>query len=719
MDWNEGLKKAKEKIKSSGNPSGNTASAVPVSGVYEHITNIANRAKAPYNFVPLNDVTVPSECIPGKDFSFNKYYEGRFTGYIELNIKTETPLYIRDTLTIDEMKEKDKIEKADKNKKYINPNFFSPANRNRIPGSSFRGLIRMMVEIMSYSKMQFIDHKKKYHFRSFADKSLDLRHDYSDCMMAGNDTNGYYQQVKAGYLTKIGMTYKIKPAKEVTVGGKLQYARVEESLVLSNRVLTNGMSANNYKMGFKAVDFLSDPTNTHRHSKKLYYAKVTGISDKDAGTLTNPLKGALVFSGKMPGRPRGKHMHWVIAEADSSAEPLKFADAVIENYRNDASRNVHEGAELLKQCKPGSDVPCFYIEENNKVISFGHTGLFRLAYKKSIEEFLPQSHCNPDSLDIVEAIFGNEKNFAGRVFFEDAFLDENQKQFLLDESVPKILSTPKPTTFQHYLVQHQTVTHQNNPEEGYLGLQNYDDDTWLRGNKLYWHKTGNKWEEEKLTFKQNAFNLILKDNNLNINQFNGGITQGNNKITVSLVGLPANLRQAIVRSVGKYEKTQHTRITPIDKNKTFTGRIRFENLSDVELGALLFALALPNGCCHKLGMGKPLGLGSVKITPKLFLSDRKARYESLFSEWETPIQESTSTGKDISHFKTKFEEYIVKGIDKTGTKLWDVDRMKELKRMLDFNNKPADDKTRYMEIKNVRNENEFKHRKVLPKSTEV
>ena len=69
----------------------------------------------------------------------------------------------------------------------------------------------------------------------------------------------------------------------------------------------------------------------------------------------------------------------------------------------------------------------------------------------------------------------------------------------------------------------------------------------------------------------------------------------------------------------------------------------------------------------------------------------------------------------------RFAEHILKGISKDmGTdpvnKLWEVDRMKELRAMLDFEKKPVDEKTRYMSIKP---KNEFKERRVLPCPTEV
>ncbi|MEJ5256383.1 MAG: TIGR03986 family CRISPR-associated RAMP protein [Acidimicrobiales bacterium] len=46
---------------------------------------------------------------------------------------------------------------------------------------------------------------------------------------------------------------------------------------------------------------------------------------------------------------------------------------------------------------------------------------------------------------------------------------------------------------------------------------------------------------------------------------------------------------------------------------TFATTLHVENLSDLELGALLWLLDLPEGAHHRLGGGKPLGFGSVRV----------------------------------------------------------------------------------------------------------
>lgn len=685
------------------------------------------QARAPYNFVPLHERVVPSPEKPGKGgCAFDSYHEGKHTGYIELTIKTETPLYIRDTLTEKEMQEKEVIEKDGK-KKYINPDFFFPGGKIRIPGSSLRGMARTMVEMVSFGIFGFFEKERKYHFRSFADKSLELRKKYKEKLLCGSTSTGYSQQIKAGYLIKDGTEFKLKPA-QVLVG--CQFFRAEEDLVIKNGVLSERMNIQhngkyednrNYHFGFKKVRFTYDKPQKHtNHSRPLFYAKVNDICNENQ-SLPGSIEGALVYSGWMRGprvRPRGKHLHWVIGPAAN--HKMDFCPGVIEDYKKDSDR--HEEANLLHYFKdnPDEEVPCFYVEEGGKIKSFGHTGLFRLAYDQTLNDFLPEPMQKYKGCDIIEAIFGNENRFSGRVFFEDADLCEDQMDVLMEEDIPQILSKPKPTTFQHYLVQHQSIQPKYDDQgqlRGYWGIRDYGNDTWLRGYKLYWHKTGENWQETRISFPCDKFNELLRENTLNELCFGDALQLNGQNKEIDLKKLPDNLKPIILNAIGIYE-TQHTKITPVKSGKTFIGKMRFENLSDVELGALLFALKLPEGCCHKLGMGKPLGLGSVRITPKLCLSNRKTRYESLFAEWDQPVPESTSQGGDILHFKKTFAAYILKGIgEDTGhdpiNTLWGVSRMQELRTMLDFKKKPKDEITRYMEL------GDFKERKVLPPPTDV
>ena len=58
------------------------------------------------------------------------------------------------------------------------------------------------------------------------------------------------------------------------------------------------------------------------------------------------------------------------------------------------------------------------------------------------------------------------------------------------------------------------------------------------------------------------------------------------------------------------------KITPIKRGSHFHAKVRFQNLSELELGALLTVFDLAGAgetAAYKLGQGKSLGLGSVKM----------------------------------------------------------------------------------------------------------
>lgn len=74
---------------------------------------------------------------------------------------------------------------------------------------------------------------------------------------------------------------------------------------------------------------------------------------------------------------------------------------------------------------------------------------------------------------------------------------------------------------------------------------------------------------------------------------------------------------------------QHIKIRPVKPRAVFYFHFDFDNLTRRELGMLLYALRPTKEFRHKIGMGKSIGLGKVRIEPVgLFRVDRKARYTS-------------------------------------------------------------------------------------------
>lgn len=302
---------------------------------------------------------------------------------------------------------------------------------------------------------------------------------------------------------------------------------------------------------------------------------------------------------------------------------------------------------------------------------------------------------NPKSeiIDIPTKVFGKSDDFAGRVFFENAISVNNSSNCLesSDSDIyPKILGKPSATLTPHYLcpVGNNTDTWDNPNAQ-------------IRGYKFYWHrKTSNNskdvhsWVMEKDDYSK------LK------------------------------------------EKQKPKPLQTVKVNEKFTGKIRFENLTKVELGALLFVLDLPiekgKEYCHKIGYAKPLGLGSIKVTVNsVEIINLKERYKELFKEnnWATGIDKEET---NFEIYKDAFANYVLKQInnntqDYIAIDLWGNDRLKELLYMMDFNNTNKTDWnkfTRYMEIERGKklDENdktihkgfsEYNDRRVLPKPSEV
>jgi CRISPR-associated protein (TIGR03986 family) len=634
-----------------------------------HTSNIpvSRKAKAPYNFVPLNDVAVPSDSrIP--DFSFYHIAEDdkKHTGYIEISAQTLTPIFIRgllskeDYLRLGELEKEIKRLSGEQKKQKLNEKnellkkfFATENNKPIIPGSTIRGLIRNMVEIVSYGNFkenqQF--QNQLLYFRGLADQS-NLRDEYQIAMVDKDDN--YFPKISAGVIKKMGKDiYKIYPARRDNEGNSIYRVNYDKN---SGRVAGTTITLNEFE--FEEIYFKQAKVDLHKHFRfnkntgkkdfqyKLKYALVDKISISLHGTTPN--KGYLISTGNF----QNKHMHWIINEEDRSSQ-LEVPSKVIESYKNDANRK--EEFDLLKKLENNHDgIPCFFITDNkNNVKSFGHCGMFRLAYDFDLSDHVPPT-LKTNKIDIPEAIFGNEFTHASRVFFEDL---KGHNVTFLTENIPHILANPKPTTFQHYVVQsdydNKKLNHYNADGLGKISA--------IRGYKQYWHRSGDDW-------------------------------MANDKERQSL--------------------TQLTKITPVAANAEFIGKIRFENLSAIELGALLFSLDLPEGCAHKIGMGKPLGLGSVKITSKLFISNRKERYNSLLTEWNKLNE------RDNSNYKKEFEKYILSQIGETANSLWEVDRIMEFEKLLRNDPRPIDSNTRYMKIEGIKN-NEFKERKVLPKPSEV
>lgn len=233
-------------------------------------------------------------------------------------------------------------------------------------------------------------------------------------------------------------------------------------------------------------------------------------------------------------------------------------DGIKDDYKN-ALKNMEEKSAYL---------PIWYVSEN-KNYYFAPSQMSRSIYfKKPIDLLIEQNlHKCESKNEICEAcsVFGivNGDGFAvpSRLRFSDAVFDKNSRK---DDPLDKIyrlpvLAQPRISSFEFYL----SNPNQSNPNKSF-GAD--DDGTRVAGRKYYWH---------------------------------------NNKKRISSDS-----------TVGKDNMVSRVRL--LKEGTEFKFEIFFDKITEEMLRKLVFAVNLGendlNGKqCHKLGYGKPIGLGSVKI----------------------------------------------------------------------------------------------------------
>lgn len=648
-------------------------------------------AFAPYNFVPL-----PEKMIAGlPPLTHEEYHEKSLTGWIDCELETCSPTYVRSMLKrelYDRIGEKpaDKLEPEEK--KHFAP-FFAVNGRlidNRpepvIPGSTLRGMIRSLVEIVTSARMRWVNASPAVTFRAVAAAKDDpLSDPYRSAL--GN-------KVRAGYLEHIRGNWYVRPARTPEFlrqpRDRASSKFTEPFLKIKERQIGGKdipgyvrFNSPNYRPNFFEVSFDVEEWRGKRGA----FIGIRRIGGLERGYTH---KGVMVCSGNMletakPGQTSPRKNHAVVLlPADDKAKRLEIPPQVIQDYLESLTPFQREelwGGEEWGCLKSGA--PVFYVAEGNRVQCFGHCPNFRVPARlygtsraATPKDFVPEALRNDPAVDFAEAIFGwvegedkvPQGARAGRVFFGDAHYlgSKNGVWFVANPMTPHTLSSPKPTTFQHYLVQDRDVEHDPDDKASLAHYGTSPAETQIRGHKLYWHKG----------------------------------------VDLDLAATTAELG---------HEK-QLTRMIPLQPGVRFQFRLHFENLHKEEVGALLWALQLPGESGktyrHKLGMGKPLGMGAVAITPRLFLSDRLSRYKKLFTDnaWDQAVNP-----EEIAPYITAFEKYTLNelGLGLEKKRLVEVDRIRMLLAMLSWPG-PHFSLTRYMQIEHPENENEYKERPVLP-----
>ncbi|MCD6101020.1 MAG: TIGR03986 family CRISPR-associated RAMP protein [Candidatus Marinimicrobia bacterium] len=376
----------------------------------------------------------------------------------------------------------------------------------------------------------------------------------------------------------------------------------------------------------------------------------------------------------------------VIYELDPPATPLDVSDEVKEAFRH-ANRETASGQK--PPCRRNSRLPepgeiVFYEQDRTtgRVIEFGPVAMFKSAENESLETLLqdidqysyPQS---ADSLCPATRLFGwtpeereeeeeGKQGVAGRVSFSVAWSGKTLKDTHL---VPlKILGSPKPQYYPFYL--RPEPSQNKDPWKDVAYYTKMSQPPWaltpgtIRGRKFYLHHPKGRTKEALEDVKRKLEDLSLE-----------------------------NIEEDEKERWKNIHTHQNATCAVLPQEVTFKGYIEFESLDPYELGMLLWALTISDNPlneskehAHKLGMGKGIGLGSIRfhIEKVIFTEPEK----DWMGELEA-VNEREATREELKSFVRRFKTWMLTGRDEDSkaeaSRYDNLPFVKDLKAVLDIN----------------------------------
>lgn len=341
------------------------------------------QARAPYNFVELPE---PNQVVLAQKLPLSDYYDlQRHTGYIQCTLVTESPLYIRCGLISDDFKkfgdrscnlEELAQLKLEEQKRWTDF-FYNPANYHPvIPGSSLRGMIRTLIEIVTYSKIYKVSGHDKFFFRAVA---APRKKDEDPDPLVGEyerKLGKTASKVKAGYLQRQSDdSWRIYFAIEIE--GK-PFIKIEESLVLESNVNLIPFDNHDYR-----------PQGILELVSVRFDQIQNGIAQNISADDQNyQYEGHLITSGNMiEGNPEGKsprRYHWLIGKRTNDYREVD--SGAVDDYRASLTefqkKYFDERNGILK-----NNHPVFFCEPKpgEKVTLFGHSPNFRVPYTPQLK----------------------------------------------------------------------------------------------------------------------------------------------------------------------------------------------------------------------------------------------------------------------------------------------------------------------------------------------
>lgn len=358
---------------------------------------------SPYNFVPLNEHVFIPEW--GKQVSHDLPFREGESGVIDVEFCNITPLFVRGAAKGQE--------KPDQPASFIDEN---GNKRYFIPGSSLRGMLRSVMEILSFGRLSQIN-KGHFGYRDFRN----------------NDYKQALQCVHAGWLRK-----------DKDDNDKLKLTPCLGEFTEDKQNCTN--------YGFKTV--------THKEIRKRYHkfssranaqSKLEVIRDYvDWGNSSFQL----VCTGSMENRDPKKSKKIEYLFSKKRGKQITLSDVVKEQFLEVQKTHPLFDSFFKKRLEERKEIPVFYsIDSRGEVIHVGLTRYYRIPFPQGVKDGVRQlPNASPDLCDLILGYVSPDKDaMKGRVVVGHALSTSQVKEKLV--MVSGVLGEPRASFYPYYLAQ--------------------------------------------------------------------------------------------------------------------------------------------------------------------------------------------------------------------------------------------------------------------------
>ena len=558
-----------------------------------------------------------------------------------------------------------------------------------IPASSMQGMCRTILEIAGFGRLGLRIDDRKFGIRDLTTTET-ARLQYRDRLATVNENRDIKPKTQAGFLVKRDDSWAIIPCDMSRIhvdeimklrNSKLEFAGKPAE---KNNPFYDGNTADiRYQQflkdleGRQALDasFIISASTWHDHQKQ---RKIRGQIESNPNPIRiwysrcrsssegNATQGRLVFTGKPkfgpsshpldPGMKKREFVFFnqrpeerLIIDPTQRDTFLQLHDPNhgVPNRSGDDDKDINPTWKYWKRdFEEGRPIPVFFLSTNpNTVDTFGMAYSFKVAHTHSTHDLLGFSntgHTEPIAtapLDMASLIFGtaaegNEERGLKRRAWFGLGISKSRKP-VSNLGNPVVLLNPKPSYAGIYVRQHgkKGQVEKKKPYSSYTPVPGpaHQSSPELAGVKLW---PASRTSPEPIAVDQ----------------------------------LP--------REIADNRQVQNT-LYPVAENTVFKIPLTFHNLRRVELGALLWALSFGDADAlsgdpvkvrkhHRIGLGKPLGLGEIAISVDLSVddcTDAAEDYVKAFVEYMESEYRSAANGSWSESLQVKS---LLKASDPTG-----------------------------------------------------